>query len=136
LNNWQDVISAVVTTAINSVDPLYLRNTYTFDRICSSSFSNGWVAHNGFNTAALGAGAMTDVWFDLDGQAASPPSNWRGPNGVCYLNRPPPKINPVSNLWFVGGRWAQFAKYWPGGIKTHNACASYLLYHGVWQYCT
>lgn len=136
LDNWKQVVSAVVTAAIDAVDPNYLRDTYEFDTIYSSSFSNGWVPHAAFNSKGAGAAAMTRYLFDLDGQAASPPSAWRPSNGVIYLNRPVPRgANPAGNLWYVGGRWNNFVKYWPEGFRPHNACASYLLYHGIWQYC-
>jgi hypothetical protein len=135
LTNWKEAISAAVTAAIDSLDPTYLRDSFTFDKMYSSSFSNGWIPHKQFNTTAVGAADITDLVFDLDGQAASPPSHWRPLNGIIYLNRPDPRAgNPFGNEWYVGGRWRNFEKYWPGGIKTHNACASYLLYHGVWQF--
>jgi hypothetical protein len=136
LNNWVDVVAAVVTAAVNSIDPFRLRDTFTFDSIVSSSFSNGWVAHKQFNTQAAGAEAMTNVLFDLDGQAGG--SNWRPDNGVIYLNRRPPGgTNPVdAMLWYVGGRWgSEFQKMYPGGINTHAACRNHLLYHGLKKYC-
>jgi hypothetical protein len=136
LSNWQDVIAAAVTEAISSVDPYYLRDTFTFDRICSSSFSNGWIPHLAFNSSGDGAARMTDVVFDIDGQAARPPCRWRPSNGVSYLDLPPPRGgNPAASQWYVGGRWKDFYKYWPEGFRSHNACASYLLFHGVSVYC-
>lgn len=134
LANWQAVVSMVVTAAMDSVAPLFLRDTFTFDRIVSSSFSNGWVAHQNFHTQAVGAESMTDVLFDLDGVAGG--SNWRPAKGVIYQNRQSPaKLNPFGNLWFVGGRWANFAHIYPGGLNTHAACRNHLLYHGLWQRC-
>jgi hypothetical protein len=137
LSNWKEAVSAVVTAAIVSVDPLALRtDSYTFDRICSCSFSDGWLPHQAFNTQGAGAAAMTNVLFDIDGQAAKPPSHWRPANGVIFLDRPPPRgVNPIGTQWYVGGRWQHFAKIWPGGT-THAYCSSYLLYFGLWQYCT
>jgi hypothetical protein len=136
LNNWREVVAAVVTAAVNSIDPLRLRNTFTFDRLVSSSFSNGWVAHKQFNTQAIDAAALTDVLFDLDGVAGG--SNWRPDNGVIYLNRRPPGAdNPVDGLhWYVGGRWgADFQKMYQSVLNTHATCRNHLLYHGLTQYC-
>jgi hypothetical protein len=130
LMNWRDVVSAVVTAAMNSVDPLYLRNTYTFDRIVSSSFSNGWRAHRKFHAEAAGAASMTDVLFDLDGVAGG--SNWQPPKGVIYQNRPPGKSNPAGNVWFVGGRWNDFKSIYGGSVNGHAASRNHLLYHGLW----
>src|SRR5262249_48107214 len=89
--NWREVIAAVATAAINSVAPTLLRtDSYEFDQIVSSSFSNGWSAHQRFN-GAIGAAAMTVRAFDIDGAAAQPPSlGWRPRNGVRYLDRPVP----------------------------------------------
>jgi hypothetical protein len=88
LLNWKETVAAVVTAAINSIDAYVLRDTYTFESIVSSSFSNGYVAHQNFNGAAVNAAAMTSVLFDLDGQAGG--SQWRPANGVIYLNRAVP----------------------------------------------
>jgi hypothetical protein len=136
LLNWREVVAAVVTAAIIDVDPLRLRDKFTFDRIVSSSFSNGWVAHLEFNTKAVGAGAATDVLFDLDGVAGG--SNWRPPNGVIYLNRQSPSPNPVGGRhWYVGGRWgSKFAALYGGNLNGHAASRNHLLYHGLWMYCT
>jgi hypothetical protein len=135
LGNWKEVIQKVVTAAIDSVDPMQLRDSYTFDSICSSSFSNGWKPHSLFNAAAAGS---TRFVFDIDGQAARPPSNWQPANGIAFRDRSPPhgKLNPVGNDVYVGNRWKKFYKYWPEGFSSHAACSSYLLYHGVWQYAT
>jgi hypothetical protein len=130
-------VSAVVTAAINSIDPYMLRDTFTFDRIVSSSFSNGYVAHQGFHNKAAGAAAMTDVLFDLDGQAGG--STWRPAKGVIYLNRTPGAVNPVGGRqWYVGGRWEPKFKplYGGGNVNGHAASRNHLLYHGLWQFCT
>jgi hypothetical protein len=135
LNNWQDVVSAVIAAAINSIDPLRLRDGFEFTRIVSSSFSNGYVAHKQFQEKANGAADMTDVLFDLDGVAGG--STWRPSKGVIYLNRQPPgMLNPVGMNWYVGGRWQRFAPFYGGNFNTHACCRNHLLYHGVWQYCT
>ena len=134
--NWQDVIAAVVTAAINAIDPLFLRDTYAFDRIVSSSFSNGWIAHKLFN-GSPGAAAMTAAAFDLDGAAAQPSSfGWHPTRAVRYLNRPVPgqQANPVGGRDFhVGGRWGEIDKiYAPADrSKTHFMCSAHLLFHGV-----
>lgn len=132
--SWREVVAAVVTAALISFDPYLLRDTFTFDRIVSSSFSNGWVAHNKFNTQAVAAAAMTSVLFDLDGVAGG--SNWQPSNGVIYQNRTA-KVNnnPHGNIWYVGGRWgSRFAQLYPGGINTHAASRNHLLYHGLFRY--
>jgi hypothetical protein len=138
--NWQEVVAAVATAAINAVDPLFLRDAYTFDRIVSSSFSNGWVAHSRFN-GSRGASAMTNVAFDIDGAAAQPTSlGWRPPNAVKYLDRPVPgrQPNPVGGRdFYVGGRWGEIAQiYLPADRhKTHFMCSAHLLFHGVSTFC-
>jgi hypothetical protein len=134
LSNWRAVVSAVITVAKTDVDPSFSGNTYVFKRIVSSSFSNGWVAHQGFHTRATGAAAMTEVLFDLDGVAGG--SSWQPPVGIIYQNRPPTLGNPVGNLWYVGGRWADFQKYYRGSMSTHANCRNHLLYHGLWLKCT
>jgi len=138
LANWKDVVAAVVTAAINSIDLFRLRDGFTFDRIVSSSFSNGYVAHQNFQTQGAGVEAMTDVLFDLDGQAGG--SSWRPPKGVIYLNRPAPHgVNPVAGrFWYVGGRWEpNFRVFYGGaGVNGHAASRNHLLYHGLWQFCT
>ncbi len=136
LDNWQDVVSGVLTAAINSVDPLRLWDTFTFDRIVTSSFSNGFVAHLNFQSHAAGAAGMTDVLFDLDGVAGG--SHWRPAKGIIYQNRTAPRSNPAGNVWYVGGRWSgQFAKFYPpGGMNTHACCRNHLLYHGLLRFCS
>jgi hypothetical protein len=134
LANWKEVVSAVITAAINSIDPYYLRDTYSFDHICSSSFSNGWVAHQNFYSHATGAASMTDVLFDLDGQAGG--SHWRPPEGIIYQNRGAPGSNPIGNVWYVGGRWgASYSTLYGGTLNSHAACRNHLLYHGLWLCC-
>ena len=135
LANWQDVISAVVTAAVNAVDPFFLRDAYTFDSIVSSSFSNGWVAHQHFNGQAVGAANMTDVIFDLDGVAGG--SQWQPSNGVIYQNRQSPlRTNPAGINWYVGGRWGEFTSIYNGHFNSHAASRNHLLYHGLWLRCT
>ncbi|HXI19700.1 MAG TPA: hypothetical protein VNH46_01360 [Gemmatimonadales bacterium] len=134
---WRDVITRVASVAIDSVDPYRLRKDYTFDRIVSSSFSNGFRAHKDFNGRGAGVADATDTIFDLDGQAGG--STWRPSNGVIYLNRSGPASgSPVAGLhWYVGGRWtSQFNAAYGGGYSSHAACRNHLLYHGVWLYCT
>ena len=128
LQNWKEVVSAVVTAACNAFDPYFLRDTFQFDYMYSSSFSNGYVAHNNFNTKAVNAADMTYRLYDLDGVAGG--SHWVPPNGLVYRNRPSPtKANPMGNIWYVGGRWSsKFAPIYPGGINSHAACRNHLLY--------
>ena len=136
LLNWQEVVSQVITAALLSFDPLMLRTDFSFDHIVSSSFSNGYIAHQNFNSQGVGAGGMTDYIFDLDGAAGG--SHWVPGNGVIYRNQPPPgNNNPAANVWYVGGRWGGgFAPMYPGGINTHAACRNHLLYHGLFMFCT
>jgi hypothetical protein len=133
LTNWQQVVSKVVTSAICSVDIFFLRDSYSFDRIVTSSFSNGWVAHHEFNNKAAGAASMTKSIIDLDGVAGG--SHWVPANGVIYRNRTPPvKSNPMGNIWYVGGRWSdKFAALYGGFLNSHAACRNHLLYHGLKQ---
>ncbi|MBL8575370.1 MAG: hypothetical protein JNM13_16965 [Hyphomicrobiaceae bacterium] len=136
LSNWQEVISAVGTAAINRVDPLYLRDTFTFNRIYSTSFSNGYVTHQNFFNKAVGAADMTSVLFDLDGVAGG--SMWRPAKGVIYLNRQAPQgTNPVAGRhWYVGSRWADFNKVYGGAqVTTHAMSRNHLLYPGLRQFC-
>ena len=67
--NWKAVISAVVTAAVNPIDPLMLRTDYSFDSIVTSSFSNGWLAHSSFHGRGAGVSGATIRMFDLDGGA-------------------------------------------------------------------
>ncbi len=128
LTNWQEVISAVLTAAISSIDPLFLRDKYEFDKIFSSSFSNGITTLQNFTTQGVGATAMTQMAFDLDGQASG--STWRPNPGVSYQNTPAPGgINPRGSDWHVGGRFAQIRPRYPGA-NDHNLCP-FLLLHGL-----
>lgn len=128
LGHWREVISEVVTATINSIDPLFLRDTYQFGEIFSSSFSNGITTHQNFNTQAAQAAAMTRMSFDLDGQAAG--SNWRASRSVVYANTPVPRQgSPVSGRWHVGGRFARIRPSYPG-TSDHNLCP-FLLLHGL-----
>lgn len=131
LINWKEVVTKVVEAAIFSVDIFFLRDGYTFDSIVSSSFSNGWVAHQVFNDKATGAASMNQMIVDLDGIAGG--SNWTPPNGVIYRNRPAPiKTNPVGNAWYVGGRWSKkFTTLYGGHVNTHAFCRNHLLYHAL-----
>jgi hypothetical protein len=130
------VVSQVITAALISYDPMMLRTDFSFDRIVSSSFSNGYVAHQNFNGQAVGAANMTDYIFDLDGAAGG--SHWVPGNGVIYRNQKPPgNNNPAGNVWYVGGRWGNgFSPIYPGGINTHAACRNHLLYHGLFMFCS
>lgn len=126
LTNWEEVISAVVTASIDSIDPLFLRNTYQFNEIFTSSFSNGITSHQNFNTH--GGAAATRVAFDLDGQASG--SNWTPGRGVVYSNTHPPHgQNPTGTHWFVGGRFAELRRSYQD-TTDHNLCP-FLLLHGL-----
>jgi hypothetical protein len=128
LNNWREVVAAVVTAVIHDIDPLFLRSTYRFDHIFSSSFSNGIVTLQNFHTRATGAAGMTRMAFDLDGQASG--SNWRPSPGQSYRNTPAPRgVNPSGMDWHVGGRFAQLRPRYPG-TSDHNLCP-FLLLHGL-----
>lgn len=129
--NWRAVVSDVVTAALLDIDPTCLRDTYTFDRIVTSSFSNGWVAHHHFQTQAQGAADMTIAIYDLDGVAGG--SNWVPPNGMIYRNRaiPAGRSNPQGHTYYVGGRWDKFVPFYGGNINTHACCRNHLLFHGL-----
>jgi hypothetical protein len=128
LTNWKEAVSAVLTEAVNSVDPYFLRDTFEFDGIYSSSFSNGITTLQDFTTGGAGVAAMTRKAFDLDGQASG--STWRPVNGISYRNTGAPRgTNPVGDDWFVGGRFAQIRPRYPG-TSDHNLCP-FLLLHGL-----
>jgi hypothetical protein len=135
LTNWRQVVSAVLATTFNSLNPLLLRDSFEFSSIVSSSFSNGYVAHQNFHGRAVDASEMTSVLFDLDGVAGG--SNWRPAKGVIYQNRrSPAKANPVGQIWYVGERWSnEFMKLYGGFVTTHALCRNHLLYHAVWKHC-
>jgi hypothetical protein len=135
LLNWKETVTEVLTAAIDSIDATALRDRYTFERIVTSSFSNGYVAHQQFQAKGAGVSEATDVIFDLDGQAGG--SVWRPAKGVIYLNRPAGPVNPVAGRqWYVGGRWEKFAPFYGGSVNGHAASRNHLLYHGLWQFCT
>ena len=103
----------MITAAVVSIDPLFLRDKFEFNRIFSSSFSNGIVTHQNFNTLGAAANSMTRRAFDLDGQASG--SHWRPSKGVIYSNTPTPAgTNPVGSVWYVGRRFAQIRKRFQG----------------------
>jgi len=131
LTNWQEVVSAVLTAAIDSIDPLFLRDKFEFDKIFSSSFSNGIVTLQNFSTQGVGVAAMTQMAFDLDGQASG--STWRPSVGVSYRNTAAPQgINPSGSDWYVGGRFAQIRPSY-SGTTDHNLCPLLLL-HGLTEF--
>lgn len=128
LANWKEVVSAVITAAINSIDPLLLRDRFEFNQIFSSSFSNGIVTLQNFHTRGANATALTRMAFDLDGQASG--ASWRLSPGVSYRNtRVPHGANPNGSDWYVGGRFAQIRPRYPG-TTDHNLCP-FLLLHGL-----
>lgn len=131
LNNWQEVITAVITAAIDRVDPLYLRDRFEFTSICTSSFSNGITTQQNFNMRGNGVASMTRVAFNLDGQASG--NNWNPARGVAYLNTPPSGgVNPVGRHWHVGGRLGPLHTAHPHS-STHNLCP-FLLIHGMTRF--
>lgn len=135
LKNWREVISAVVTAAVNDINPYDLPGPYTFDRLYSASFSNGLNAHFIFNSRGEGVRAMTTLVFDLDGQAMTGGSHWHPGNGIIYNNVAPGRENPVGTNWYVGGRWGLFDKVQPETSRySHHACSQFLLFHGLRQY--
>ncbi len=127
LQNWKQAVTAVVTAAINAVDPLYLRNDFEFSEIHTSSFSNGIVPHRQFNTRGIDVNTMTRMAYDLDGQASG--TVWHTSRMVTYANTPVPRTNPVGMRWHVGGRLGELGRAYPGAI-THNLCP-FLLIHGL-----
>jgi hypothetical protein len=124
LTDWREVISVVVTAAMNSIDPLFLSDRFAFDRIFSSSFSNGVATLQNFHTQGADVASLTQMTFDLDGQASRPNP------GLSYRNTPAPSgMNPQGGDWHVGGRFAQLRPSHAGSID-HNICP-YLLLHGL-----
>jgi hypothetical protein len=127
LTNWRDVISEVLTAAVVSIDPFFLRDKFTFEEIFTSSFSDGITTHQNFNAHGAGAASMTRIGFDLDGQASG--NRWRPSRGVVYSNTPAPRTNPVGTHWHVRGRFALIRPRYPG-TRDHNLCP-FLLLHGL-----
>lgn len=136
LKNWREVIGAVVTAAVNDINPYALRTNYSFDRLYSASFSNGLLAHFVFNSQGTGVRNMTSLVFDLDGQAMTGGAVWKPTNGVIYANKgAPPGGNPHGTHWYVGGRWSAFDNVQPQTSRfSHHACSQFLLFHGLRQY--
>ena len=130
-HNWREVIAAVVQAAVYDINPYLGGSSYAYTDICCSSFSNGYSACQSFYGAASSA---VSVYFDLDGQASTPPSHWRPSKSVVYSNAAPPASgNPAGKVWYVGGRWSRFPPAYSG--DPHHACCRSLLYHGVFTYC-
>lgn len=129
LTNWREVISAVVTAAVNTIDPLFLRNTFTVTDIFTSSFSNGIASHQNFNGGGVDVATSTRRAFDLDGQASG--SRWRPTGGVVYSNIliDPALDNPAGLQWRVGRRFGLFHPSYLG-TSDHNLCP-FLLMHGL-----
>jgi hypothetical protein len=128
LTNWREVVKAVMTAAIDSIDPLQLRDRFEFDGFYSSSFSNGIASLQNFHTRGAGTSAMSRLAFDLDGQASG--SMWRPSPGISYRNtRAPRGVNPHGNDFHVGGRLNAIARRYPGNTD-HNVCP-FLLMHGL-----
>ncbi len=132
LNHWQDVVSKVVTIAVNDINPYYLPGPFTFQTIVTSSFSNGAAAHRNFHDKGAGVANMTTVLFDLDGQASTEGANWQPAGAVTYRNLFPGGANPVGSKFFVGLRWGDFDKAGINAVnRSHGACSAFLLTHGL-----
>ncbi|WP_031495493.1 hypothetical protein [Bryobacter aggregatus] len=130
LLQWKKVVDDVITAVIQQLDPLALRDTFFSSSIVSSSFSNGWIPHQNFQTQAIGAAALSERILDLDGVAGG--SMWVPPKSIIYRNRALPRgMNPQGNIYYVGGRWDAFAKFYGGGFNTHACCRNHLLYPGL-----
>ena len=131
LQNWREVITAVLTEAVLSVDPLALRDRFEFTSICTSSFSNGIVTHQNFNARGTDTASMTRVAFNLDGQASG--NHWNPARGVVYSNtHPPGRDNPVGRQFYVGGRFTQIRRSYHN-VRDHNLCP-FLLLHGLTRF--
>ncbi len=130
LTKWREVVGAVLTAAINKLDPYALRDTYTYSEIECSSFSNGYMAHHQFYTKGMGVQAAANAIYDLDGVAGG--SNWVPVKGVVYRNQMAPRgVNPQGPIYYVGGRWDEFRRIYGGPLNTHACCRNHLLYHGL-----
>jgi hypothetical protein len=131
LTNWREAVGAVLTAAVDSINPLFLRDRFEFDGIYTSSFSNGIATLQNFTMGGDGVAAMTLRAFDLDGQASG--STWRPSNGIRYRNtRAPRGVNPVGDDWFVGGRFALIRESY-SATTDHNLCP-FLLLHGLTRF--
>jgi hypothetical protein len=51
VRSWPIDKTAVVTAAVNDINPYYLTGAYSFSSIVSASFSNGVGVHQWFNRA-------------------------------------------------------------------------------------
>jgi len=132
LQDWKSVIESVITVVIDDLDPTALRDTYVCRDLVTSSFSNGWVAHNNFQGKAQGASGLTSAIYDLDGVAGG--SHWVPPKSTVYRNQTVPRgANPQGNIYYVGGRWNAFAPFYGGHLNTHACCRNHLLYHALKQ---
>jgi hypothetical protein len=131
LTNWREVVSEVITQTIYAIDPYFLRNKFEFDKIFTSSFSDGIWTHQDFNTHGVDAASMTQMTFDMDGSAAKPATHWRASKMVAYHNTPVPgQNNPVGFDWYVGNRFGKaFSFLYPGEIP--HAWCRFLLLHGL-----
>ncbi len=132
LVDWKFVVESVVTAVFNDLDPTALRDTYVCRELVTSSFSNGWVAHNNFQGKAQGVSGLTKAIYDLDGVAGG--SHWVPPKSTVYRNQAIPRgANPQGNIYYVGGRWNTFAPFYGGHLNTHACCRNHLLYHALKQ---
>jgi hypothetical protein len=130
LVNWRETITAVLTAALNKLDPYALRDTYSYSEIECSSFSNGYMAHQQFYSKGSGVAAAARAVYDLDGVAGG--SHWTPAKGVIYRNQMAPRgVNPEGLIYYVGGRWSDFQRVYGGPLNTHACCRNHLLYHGL-----
>jgi len=140
LLNWQDVFSAVIGTAINSVSPNFIPTVYQFDSLTLSSFSSGIQPLQNFVTGGSNVSSMMTSAFALD-----PPMNmpWRPPGCILYTTAPPPGSNPIGSNWYLGGRFGPLINYYTawndcaqgGGFWCDHALTRLVLLHGLMNYC-
>lgn len=128
LADWRPVVQAVLTEAINTVDPMALRSDYTFDHLYTGSFSNGIVTQRNFVVAGAGVVGALRKSINLDGQASG--VLWNAARSVVYENvRPRSATNPVGSHWYVGGRFEKVRAMYPKG--TDHGRSQLLLAHGL-----
>lgn len=126
MQNWKEAVVSAITVAIQDAVPTALPGLYSFNKIETSSFSNGWIAHFNFHRNGREVAAMTRSVYDLDGFAAG--CLWVAPNGVTYRNREVPNgKNPEGNIFYVGKRWPTDTANRLGHVYSRD----YLLYHGL-----
>jgi hypothetical protein len=101
--DWEDVLELVISTAIDRINPLALRDRFDIGSIMTASFSNGIIAHQTFVTTGRGVASALYQAIIFDARHLS---GWQPKGAVHYLNtKAKSGLNPQGGDWFVGGRF-------------------------------